>query len=83
MTNEKQCAAMYKTEEEAGVLGQTLEHSLSALMSQMRQAQSGNSSVCRIQQNRCVTPFLPEDEGISILRNVAIFKVSRFLKLFK
>jgi hypothetical protein len=42
--------------------------------------QIGNSSVYRIQLNRCF-PFLPEDEGRPIFRNVAIFNVLRFLRL--
>jgi hypothetical protein len=35
--------------------------------------QIGNSSVYRIQQTRCF-PFLPEDEGRSIILNVVSFK---------
>jgi hypothetical protein len=39
----------------------------------IRGPQIGNSSIHQIQQSRCI-PFLPEYEGISILRNVETFK---------
>jgi hypothetical protein len=46
-------------------------------------SQIGNSSVYRIQQNRCVPSLLSEAEGRSILQNVVIFKVLRYLRLLK
>jgi hypothetical protein len=36
-----------------------------------------------MQQNRCLPPFLPEDEGRYILQNIASFIVLRFLRIFK